>query len=29
MEALKAQIMLRKQAMNPGNAKKGEDGQDD
>ena len=29
MEALKSQIMLRKQAMNPGNAKKGEDGQDD
>ena len=25
MDALKAQIMLRKQAMNPGNAKKGED----
>lgn len=29
MEALKAQINLRRLAMNPGNAKKGEDGQDE
>jgi hypothetical protein len=29
MEALKAQINLRRLAMNPGNAKKGDDGQDD
>ena len=29
LEALKAQINLRRLAMNPGNAKKGEDGQDE
>ena len=29
MDALKAQIMLRKQAMNPGNAKKGGEGEEE